>query len=132
MRRMNWLALAAIPVVALSLLAGLACGDDDNGGTNGSPAATASIGEKASPVAGGPEIDQQDLSFKPDKLTIKVGDVVKFKNSETALHTVDINGKNISGSMKKGDEFGWKFTSPGTFKITCDFHPQMHATITVQ
>ena len=55
-----------------------------------------------------------------------------FKNSESALHTVTINGKNESGNMRKGDLFSWTAGAAGEYKITCDYHPQMNATITVQ
>lgn len=81
--------------------------------------------------AGAPEIDQNGLAFKPAKLTVKVGEKVYFKNSESALHTVTINGKTESGNMKKGDIFTWTPPAAGVYKITCDFHPQMNATITV-
>ncbi len=117
-----------------------ACGGDDKSSTptsaaiptspsgSNSPAATAGAGQIP---AGAAEVDQDGLAFKPDKLTVKSGDKVYFKNSESALHTVTINGKNESGNMKKGDVFVWTSTAPGTYKITCDFHPQMQATITV-
>jgi plastocyanin len=82
--------------------------------------------------AGAPEIDQADLAFKPDKLTVSSGSTVYFKNSDSALHTVNVNGKNESGTMKKGAIFAWTPARAGTYKLTCDFHPQMNATITVQ
>lgn len=118
--------MAPFALLTLAAFALAACGDDDGG----------SSGEPASPPpgvpAGAPFIDQQDLSFKPDKLTAKASDKVYFANTETALHTVTIEGKNESGTMKKGDLFTWTPPAPGTYKISCDFHPQMHATVTVQ
>ncbi|MCC6381267.1 MAG: cupredoxin domain-containing protein [Dehalococcoidia bacterium] len=129
MKPTHWLWTLAVPLLAFSLLAGLACGDDDNGGstkTATSTGAATSTGEK------NPEIDQKDLAFKPETLTIKAGQKVDFKNSETALHTVNINGKNESGTMKKGDLFVRLFDKAGSYKITCDFHPQMNATVTVE
>jgi plastocyanin len=82
--------------------------------------------------AGAPLIDQDKLKFIPETLTVKVGETVYFKNSETALHTVNVDGKNVSGNMKKNDVFTWVFQQPGSYKITCDYHPQMKATITVE
>lgn len=125
-------------VVAASLFAAgafAACGggdDDSNGGDTTQPGASPTSGGKVEIPAGAPTIDQDNLAFKPDKLTVKVGDKVYFKNSETALHTVTIDGKNISGSMKKGDVVVWTAASAKTYKITCDYHPQMNATITAQ
>lgn len=82
--------------------------------------------------AGAVVIDQRDLAFKPGSATIDAGQKVYFQNSETALHTVSINGKDESGNMKRGAVFVWTFASPGSYKITCEYHPQMHATITVR
>ncbi len=81
--------------------------------------------------AGAPFIDQDNLRFIPTELTVKAGEKVYFKNSETALHTVTINGTDESGNMKKNDIFIWEFPSPGEYKITCEYHPQMKSTITV-
>jgi plastocyanin len=123
--------------VAIGLL-GAACGGDDSGTkatatvqTGGSPAASSTAGVTI--PSGAPEVDQDNLAFKPGKLTAKANEKVYFKNSESALHTVTINGKNESGNMRKGDVFVW--TAPATageYKVTCDYHPQMKATITVQ
>ena len=77
-------------------------------------------------------VDQDSLKFIPTSLKVKVGDIVYFKNSETALHTVTIEGKNESGNMKKDAVFTWTPKTAGEYKITCDFHPQMKATITVE
>ena len=139
MIRLPW-QTAALGLASVALLGlAAACGGGDSKATptsaaiptspaSGSPAATASAG--AIP-AGAPEIDQNGLAFKPDKLTVKAGEKVYFKNSESALHTVTINGKNESGTMKKGDVFSWTPAAAGTYKVNCDFHPQMNATITV-
>ncbi len=140
MNRIPWrsatLALASLALLGLAA----ACGGGGKSSTptsaaiatspsgSSSPAATAGAGQIP---AGAAEIDQTSLSFKPDKLTVKTGDKVYVKNSESALHTVTINGKNESGNMKKGDIFSWTATAAGTYKVTCDFHPQMQATITV-
>lgn len=104
------------------------CGgdDDDNGGSGG----------RATNVAGVPDgaafVDQDNLKFIPSKLTVAPGEEVYFKNSETAVHTVTIDGENESGTMKKDDIFTFTFPTPGEYAITCDFHPQMRATITVE
>ncbi|MBA4181150.1 MAG: hypothetical protein C0506_11225 [Anaerolinea sp.] len=123
---------AGVLVFPVVLIVGVAaaCG---GGGDDASGDATASPGSgKVEVPAGAPEIDQDNLAFKPDKLTVKAGDKVYFKNSETALHTVTIDGKNISGNMKKGDVVVWTAGTAKTYKVTCDYHPQMNATITAQ
>ena len=82
--------------------------------------------------AGAPFMDQAGLAFKPAKLAAKSGEQVYFKNSETAIHTVTVAGKNVSGSMKKNDLFIWTAPAAGSYRVTCDFHPQMKATLTVE
>ena len=77
-------------------------------------------------------IDQDGLAFSPNQLTVKAGEKVYFQNSETSLHTVTINGKNESGNMKRHDVLVRTFSEAGAYKITCDFHPQMKATISVR
>lgn len=125
---------------ALLLVAGIAaaCGGDDNSNSDTKPTAAAT--SAASPATNdgngaadaAAEIDQDNLTFKPGKATVKVGEKILFKNSETALHTVTIAGKNESGNMKKGETFVWTASKAGEFKVTCDYHPQMNATITVE
>jgi plastocyanin len=108
-------------VAALALLgAATACGGSDTTATT--PAAK-------SPAA---VIDQQNMAFIPAQVTVKVGDTILIKNSEAALHTGNINDKNVTGTMKQGAEVLWTATAAGTYQVTCDFHPNMHAKIVVQ
>lgn len=116
------LIIGALAVAALALAA---CG-----GSSGSSGGVADGSDERIP-AGAPFIDQDKLKFIPTELTVRVGETVYFKNSETALHTVTINGKNLSGNMKKNDLFIWTPEEAGTYRITCEYHPQMKATITV-
>jgi plastocyanin len=128
-------ALFAIPAALLLAAVGVACGggDDTSKTANTTTAGTAPGQSAVTTVpAGAPLIDQENLTFKPSKLTVKVGEKVYFMNSESAIHTVNINGKNISGNMKKGSIVVWTFSQAGQYKITCDYHPQMNATITVE
>ncbi|HEY5476138.1 MAG TPA: cupredoxin domain-containing protein [Tepidiformaceae bacterium] len=87
---------------------------------------------KTSIPDGAPQIDQKNLTFMPNKLTVKVGDTVYFLNSDSVIHTIDVSGKNISGNMKPGQVVTWQFPKAGQYKISCDYHPAMNATITVQ
>jgi len=111
--------VAVAAVLALVAVAS-ACGDSDSG-----PAST--------PAAkGAAVIDQQNLQFIPAVVNVKVGESVLIKNSEAALHTGNINDKNVTGTMKQGAEVLWTATTAGTYEVTCEFHPNMHAKIVVQ
>jgi len=101
-------------------------GDDDSSGDGGRASGVAGVPD------GAPFINQDNLKFSPSKLTVSKNEKVYFKNSETAVHTVTIEGKNESGTMKKDDIFIWTPPGTGEFKVTCDFHPQMRATINVE
>jgi len=115
--------LGALALLTVTLAAACGGGSSNTGVADGTDARI---------PAGAPLIDQDKLKFIPERLTVKVGETVYFKNSETALHTVNVDGKNVSGNMKKNDVFTWVFQQPGSYKITCDYHPQMKATITVE
>ena len=114
-------------VLVSVLAAGLvACGGGGSENTSG----TAPAGIEGVPE-GAPFIDQDGLDFSPGELTVAAGEKVYFKNSESAIHTVTIEDENVSGTMERDDIFAWQPPGPGEFEVTCDFHPQMRATITV-
>jgi plastocyanin len=128
--------IAVVPAVAGLLAVTAACG----GSSAASP--TPEIQPKSAGTAGtsataqvhtdhAAEIDQLNMTFTPARVSIKVGETVLIKNSESAIHTGNINGKNITGNMKKGDSTAWTAKAPGEYKVSCDYHPQMSATISV-
>lgn len=130
------LRFALLGALASTALLAAACGGgDDDGGDSDGGSTPGGDQHLASGVAGIPDgspwVDQDNLKFIPSKLTSKVGETIYFKNSETALHTVTIDGKNESGFMKKDAVFQWTPQKAGDYKITCDLHPQMKSTITV-
>jgi plastocyanin len=122
--RRNWLT-AGLTALAMTALVGSACGgdDDDDNGDDLADCAPVAAGEAA--------IDQDNLNFEPNELCVSAGQEVVFTNSESAIHTVTIEGENESGTMREGDEFRWTPPGEGSYEITCDFHPQMKATIGV-
>lgn len=81
---------------------------------------------------GAPYMDQRGLAFRPSNLTARVGEQVYFLNNETALHNVVVDGEDISGDMRADDVVVYVFEEAGEYAITCDYHPQMKATIVVE
>ena len=122
--------VAAGAALLLFLIAAGACGDDDDGAGNGSLIPDATTVAAIPP--GAAWIDQDNLAFEPKELTLKAGIQVYFRNSEAAIHTVTIDEKNVSGVMKKDAIIAWAPPRAGAYVITCDYHPQMRATITVE
>jgi plastocyanin len=129
--------IALVPAAAALLAVTAACG---GGSSAASPTTRPQVQTKAGNATQSvatvhtdhaAEIDQQNMTFTPARVSIKVGESVLIKNSETTIHTANINGKNITGNMKKGDSTAWTAPAAGTYKVSCDYHPQMSATITV-
>lgn len=123
--------LTASLAVLLFLAAVGACSDDDSDG-GGEGVSIPDAMSVATIPAGAPLIDQDNLAFIPEELTVEAGATVYLKNSEAAVHTVTIEGKNVSGVMREGDLLAWVPADSGSYQITCDYHPQMRATITVE
>ncbi len=124
---------------ALVLAAGVACGGSNTGVANSvsTPQVRATTGglsgtpRSATDVKAAAEIVQQKLALVPTQVKIKVGDTLLIKNNDSAIHTGNINGKNITGNMQKGDSVAWTALGAGEFNVTCDYHPQMKAVIIV-
>ena len=67
-----------------------------------------------------------DKAFHPDKLTIKVGERVTWKNEDTMDHTVtDI------GRLKAGQTWSHTFADEGNFQYRCTIHPKMIGVVVV-
>ena len=64
-------------------------------------------------------------------VSIAKGTAVKFVN-QVGIHTITVNGTKDNGDLKGTDTRTLTFANAGTFKITCDYHPAMLATIFVQ
>jgi len=125
----QWRVAASAAILPFLAAVG-ACSDDDDGAAQGAPIPDATT--VGAIPAGASLIDQDNLTFIPKDLTVQPGTTVYLKNSEVAVHTVTIEGKNVSGAMKKDAMLAWIPPSAGTYQITCDYHPQMRATITVE
>lgn len=113
------------------LAAVVACSNDDSGAGGDGLLILDATSVTAIP-AGAPLLDQDNLAFIPGELSVSAGSPVYIKNSEAAAHTVTVEGRNVSGAMRKDDMLAWIPPSAGTYRITCDYHPQMRAMITVK
>jgi plastocyanin len=74
-----------------------------------------------------------NFTFEPQKLTIKAGTTVTWKNEDDIPHTVASATKAFkSKALDTDDSFSFTFTTPGTFEYFCSLHPHMTATIVVE
>ncbi|SRR5258708_27587165 len=83
-----------------------------------------------------------DKTFQPDKLVIKVGERVTWKNADTTDHTVTDIGRPSkpgiqsrsefdSGVLKPGQTWSYTFTKEGNFQYHCTIHPKMIGVVVV-
>ena len=84
---------------------------------------------------GGPKthtVTIEATSFKPDRLTVAVGDTVVWVNKDPFPHTATAAGAFDSGGIDP--EKSWKFlpAKKGSFDYICTFHPTMKARLTVE
>lgn len=126
----RWPVTASMVVVPL-LATVSACSDDGSDGTGDGVSIPHATSVTAIPP-GAALIDQDNLTFIPRELAVPVGGTVYLKNSEAAVHTVTIDGKNVSGVMREDDTLAWIPPGPGSYRVACDYHPQMRAMITVK
>lgn len=72
-------------------------------------------------------------AFAPDELTVPVGTVVTWKNTDSISHTstTDAEGWN-SGIIAPGGQFSFAPQTAGTFRYHCTIHPGMVGTVVVR
>ena len=80
------------------------------------------------------EIDQLNKAFSQTTLTVRVGDKVRFKNSDSYFHNVyslsSIQNFDL-GSYPKGQSKTIILETPGEVIAQCAIHPRMRLAITV-
>src|SRR5204862_1349528 len=70
------------------------------------------------------DIRIQNRAFTPNKITIKKGETVTWKNFDDLDHSVDAeDGSFSSGTIKKGKTFSHTFKKPGRYDYACHLHP---------
>lgn len=84
--------------------------------------------------AGAFTLAQKNKSFIPRVLAVPAGSKVDFPNNDPIFHNVfSLSGPQPFdlGLYRSGATRGRTFTQPGTYRVFCNIHPQMSATIVV-
>jgi len=80
-------------------------------------------------------VDQRDLRFVPDSLTVKIGDTVRFTDTDRITHNVTVvnpDGRSEDRGMSTYHEhIVVKFDKAGVYHVRCSIHPEMKMTVTV-
>jgi len=80
-------------------------------------------------------VDQLNKQFSVPAITIKVGDSIRFVNSDSYYHNVYSLSEQATfdlGSYPKGKSRAVTFGRAGEVKAECAIHPQMILRITVE
>jgi len=107
------------------------------------PSATAEASSATTPTesaaASTEEVTVEGSQFVPGELTIAAGTVVTFVNLDSFAHTVTEGSGGQAADDPAADEMleaeasvDVTFDEPGTYAITCRFHPTMQMTIVVE
>jgi len=97
-------------------------------------AATAACGGGGERKASGPEVVAKDISFKPARISVKLGAEVTwvFEDKGTTHNVTAEDGSFRSGDLAKGT-FAHRFDKPGSFSFVCTIHPdRMRGTVDVR
>ena len=112
-------------VVGLALLSAGCAGSSSSSPTSPSGGSLVTIF-----IAG----DRGTQSYSPNPLTVKVGQMVNFKNNDTIIHNATVNGGFSSGDIPplSAHDDPVMMGNAGTLTYHCTIHPGMVGTIVVQ
>jgi amicyanin len=95
--------------------------------------APAAIFPTASVQAAETEVNIDQFTFYPQRITVKAGTTVTWNNEDDVPHTVASSGKAFkSKALDTRDKFSFTFTTPGTYDYFCSLHPHMTGAVVVE
>ena len=86
----------------------------------------------ADPVAAD-TVELADFAFRPDCVSVDADSSISLENTGDAPHTFTVANTDLDVKLDPGtsDEISFGGVDKGSYAVTCTFHPQMEATITV-
>jgi plastocyanin len=81
-----------------------------------------------------PVMDQAGLTFGPDLLLVRTGQPVEFRNSDDTLHNVHVTHEEtrtpaFNVAIPTGNSYNYTFDLDGFYRVGCDIHPAMSASV---
>jgi plastocyanin len=81
-----------------------------------------------------PVMDQVGLTFGPELLLVRTGEPVEFRNNDDTLHNVNVKDEQtreqaFNVAIPTGSAYEHTFTRDGFYRVGCDIHPAMAASI---
>jgi copper binding plastocyanin/azurin family protein len=79
-------------------------------------------------------MDQVGLTFGPELLLVRTGQPVEFRNSDDTLHNVHVSHEEtrepqFNVAIPTGNSYTYTFRRDGFYRVGCDIHPAMSASI---
>jgi len=79
------------------------------------------------------EVNIDQFTFLPQRITVKAGTTVTWINEDDVPHTVASSSKVFkSKALDTADKFSFTFTTPGTYDYFCSVHPHMTGAVVVE
>jgi plastocyanin len=97
-------------------------------------AVAAAAAAAPAPVAGPVEtnVAMIDKTFSPGRVTVLVGEQVRWTNQDNPVHTVTAEDDSFdSGRVVPGEQFAVRFDRPGSVTYACRLHRFMKGTVEV-
>ena len=81
-----------------------------------------------------PVMDQVGLTFGPELLLVRTGQPVEFQNNDDTLHNVHVSHEEtktpaFNVAIPTGGAYTYTFERDGFYRVGCDIHPAMAASI---
>jgi plastocyanin len=81
-----------------------------------------------------PVMDQVGLTFDPELLFVRTGQPVEFRNNDDTLHNVNVKHEEtreqaFNVAIPTGGSYEHTFARDGFYRVGCDIHPAMAASI---
>ena len=81
-----------------------------------------------------PMMDQAGLMFGPELLLVRTGFPVEFRNSDDTLHNVRVSNEETRASafnvaIPTDQSYTYTFERDGFYRVGCDIHPAMAASV---
>ena len=81
-----------------------------------------------------PVMDQVGLTFGPEVLLVRTGEPVEFRNNDDTLHNVNVKDEQtreqaFNVAIPTGGTYEYTFKRDGFYRVGCDIHPAMAASI---
>jgi plastocyanin len=78
-------------------------------------------------------VDMQEVAFAPACVSATASDTLSLVNHDSTAHTFTVEGTSVNVNIEGGQTAQAPLTgiAPGTYAVTCQFHPTMTEVLRV-